>query len=64
MSQFCITLNTYIDKIVIGVDSLEHLKQNIEDLDFIEKVKEIYNDLDFLRIKDEDIILPYKWNLV
>jgi aryl-alcohol dehydrogenase-like predicted oxidoreductase len=57
-------LNTYIDKIVIGVDSLEHLKQNIEDLDFIEKVKEIYNDLDFLRIKDEDIILPYKWNLV
>lgn len=52
-------LNTNIDKVIIGVDSLEHLKENIEDVNLIQKVRNIYDKLDSLNIEDEKILLPY-----
>ena len=58
-----VLLNSYADKVIIGVDSLQHLKSNIESLAFIDKVKQIYNRLDSLTINDEDIVLPYRWSL-
>lgn len=64
ISSLCLNfalLNTYIDKVIIGVDSLAHLKKNIEDTCLIEKVRNMRGVLNDLHIKDEDIILPYKW---
>lgn len=50
-----------IDKVVIGVDGLEHLKKNLEDIRSLEDVKKVHDEIDALRIEDEDILLPYKW---
>lgn len=55
-------LNTHIDKVIIGVESLVHLRKNIKDIESIEKVKNMRGILDNLYIKDEDIILPHKWS--
>lgn len=54
-------LNDNIDKIIIGVDSLEHLKQNVGSFDYIEKTRVIYKLLESLEIHDENVILPYNW---
>ena len=57
-----VLLNTYIDKVIIGVESLKHLKKNIKDIESIEKVRDIQDILNNLHIEDENIILPYKWS--
>ena len=56
-----VLLNPLIDRVVIGVDSLNHIKENIENIIFLEKVKEIYGRLKELRIDNEEIILPQRW---
>jgi aryl-alcohol dehydrogenase-like predicted oxidoreductase len=64
LSAICINFavfNENIDKVVIGVDSLENLKENIKALEYKGKVKEIYKELLKLKEEDEDIILPYNW---
>lgn len=55
-------LNPFVDKVIIGVDNLEHLKANINDLVYLSKVKENYLPLEKFIIHDEDVILPYRWN--
>ena len=67
ISSICLNfalLNPYVDKVIIGIDSLDQLKSNIEDIKSIKKVERILNMLDDLEIKDEEIILPYKWTKV
>jgi len=66
ISSLClifVLLNLYIDKVIIGIDSLEHLEKNIEDLNSMKKIRNIYEELNMLSINDEDIILPYKWGI-
>ncbi|MBN1793542.1 MAG: aldo/keto reductase [Candidatus Omnitrophica bacterium] len=58
-----VLLQSYIDKVVIGVDHLEHLKKNVEALKAIHKVKKAYGKLMPLEIDDEQILLPYNWNI-
>lgn len=58
--SFC-TLNPYIDKVVIGVDSLDNLKDNIVSLDYTDKVGELLNRLTLLEEHDESVILPSNW---
>ncbi len=53
--------NPSIDKVIIGVDSLEHLKANIAILNDFDRVKTIYPGLQDLKIADEEILLPFKW---
>lgn len=53
--------NPSIDKVIIGVDSLEHLKANIAILNDFDRVKTIYPRLQELKIEDEEILLPFKW---
>lgn len=53
--------DTRIDKVVIGVDSLEHLKKNIEDTGSFEDVKKVRSEMGALRIEEEDVLLPYMW---
>lgn len=54
-------LNPYIDKVIIGVDTFRHLREDIDSLSSIDKVNSIYDKLAELSIEDEDIILPCKW---
>jgi len=56
-----VLLNPYIDKLVVGVDSLAHLAEDIKAIGLSKKVGKIITKLDKLEIKDESIILPYKW---
>lgn len=56
-------LNDFIDKVVIGVDGIEHLKENIETLRYQDKVKNIYAKLMSLRENNENITLPVNWPL-
>ncbi len=54
----------WVDGVVVGVDSQEHVKSNIECLgsaNFSEYAA-LDHSLPELAIEDEDIILPYRWN--
>ena len=56
-----VLLNSLVDKVVLGVDSLEHLKDNIASFDHMDKALKIKPSLDTIAIEDENILLPYKW---
>ncbi len=53
--------NEYIDKVIIGVDSKNHLKKNLKNLDNFSVVKDIQCDLVNLQETDEKVILPINW---
>ncbi len=54
-------INPGIDKLVVGVDSPEQLKQNLCSMKYFDKVKGIYGSLKPLKMRDEKVILPYMW---
>jgi len=53
--------NGFVDKGIIGIDSVEHLKENIEALKDETMVNQIYNKLLRLKEDDENVILPINW---
>lgn len=57
-----VLLNQYIERVVIGVDELMHLERNIESLDLVNIVEKIYAQIQDVKIENEDVLLPYKWN--
>ncbi|MBW2993081.1 aldo/keto reductase, partial [Candidatus Woesearchaeota archaeon] len=64
ISSLCINfalLNEYVDKVIIGVDSLNNLKENIPSMRDKLRIKEIYSNLKNLEETDENIILPVNW---
>ena len=64
LAAICINfalLNNDIDKIVVGVDSIENLKEDISALEDIDKVKDIYSELQDLKVSNNDIVLPFTW---
>lgn len=58
-----VLLNAFIDKVVIGVDSLENLKDNLRALKSKIRVKKIYKLLQGLKETDEQLILPTNWKV-
>lgn len=50
-----------IDKVVIGVDSAENLKEDIAALKYEKKIHAIRKQLSDLKEDDESIILPVNW---
>lgn len=65
ISALCLNyvlLNHFIDKVVIGVDGLEHFQNNVRDLEALEKVSRLKDGLKDLAILDEEVLLPFKWN--
>ena len=57
---YCL-LNHNIQKVIIGVDTLDNLKNNLKVYDVIGKVEQIKNHLDEYSELDENIILPINW---
>jgi len=55
--------NKYIDKIVIGVDSLDNLISNVNNFKIVNETKIDYSLLETLSVTDEKIILPFNWKL-
>jgi aryl-alcohol dehydrogenase-like predicted oxidoreductase len=65
MALLFVVTNPWIDGVVFGIDSKEHLASNIyclseENLNAFELLK---NQLSDFEICDEDIILPYRWRM-
>ena len=56
-----VLLNSYIDKVIIGVDSLAQVKSNVSSIGSLDNVREVYGQLSGIKIEQEDILLPYKW---
>lgn len=54
-------LEPFVDRVVIGVDSLENLRENLENLSHIGAVRAVRPELESLREEDERILLPYLW---
>ena len=54
-------LNPLIDRVIIGVDSIMHLKENLANLKYIDKVKPVYEEISLIKEEDENIIVPVNW---
>lgn len=64
ISALCLNfavLNEYIDKVIIGTDSLSNLQENINALKYQDRVGDVYNSLLDLKEDNEKIILPFNW---
>jgi len=57
------SINKYIDKIVIGVDSLDNLKENINNYNMIPSFDMDINWIETLEVIDEQMILPFNWKV-
>lgn len=53
--------NNFIDKIVIGVDNINHLDEDIRVYRYIDKFNKIFSSLVSLKIDDKKIIIPSLW---
>lgn len=56
-------LNKSIDKIVVGVDSLNNLKEIVSSLDYHRDVRNIISKLFRFKEEDENMILPFNWKV-
>ena len=54
-------INPFIDNVIVGVDSADQLKQNLDSVKECQKVNLVYDELKALSCNDENILLPYKW---
>ncbi len=55
-------LNGKIDKVIVGVDGLDNLRENVASLEHREKVLEIMDELKRLKEYNEDVIIPMNWS--
>jgi aryl-alcohol dehydrogenase-like predicted oxidoreductase len=53
--------NEYIDKIVLGVDNIDHLNEIVKCHDYLSEVEDIMLELGAMRIDDEKVVLPFNW---
>ena len=55
--------NEYIDKVIIGVDSLNNLKDNLSSINKRNYTNRYFDILKKMKVDDENIIIPSNWNL-
>lgn len=58
-----VLLNPHIDRVLIGIDSLEQLKRNIAATELLENVGGILEQLQEIVIEKDDILMPTRWRL-
>ena len=56
-------LNKFIDKVIVGVDNIENLKEIIRSPEYLSDVENVFDELNSFKEEDENIILPFKWDL-
>ena len=56
-------LNPHIDRVLIGIDSLEQLKRNMAAMELLDNVKGILEQLRDIMIEKDDILMPTRWKL-
>lgn len=64
MSALCINFavsNDCIDKLIIGIDSLQQMEENLKSLTYKNQIADMHNELMNLKENNEEIILPFKW---
>ncbi len=54
-------INRFVDKVVVGVDSLENLKEIVSSLNYHTDVQNVIGELFSFKEEDENIILPINW---
>ena len=57
--SYCIS-KKYIDKVLIGVDSMEQLKQNLKWSSTM-LIKDLENAIDSIDVKEKVLLNPSKW---
>lgn len=66
ISDICLNftfINPYIDNVVIGVDRLTNLVENIQSIKLFDHIKLIYPLLNDLQVTNEQMLLPFLWNI-
>lgn len=58
-----VVLNEFVDKVVVGVDSTENLKEIVSSSIYCTDVKNVLKELGSLREDDENMILPTNWKV-
>jgi aryl-alcohol dehydrogenase-like predicted oxidoreductase len=53
--------NKNIDKIIVGVDSLNNLKENVINYNKLSNLQIDYRQFELFSVDDENIILPFNW---
>ena len=53
----------YINKVLIGVDSLAQLKQNINCLNTSSNLNSLFSDMDTITIKNKELLNPSLWKM-
>ena len=64
LSALCINFaaaNTFIDRVVIGVDSMEHLHEDLRALEDLQRIMPVYDRIIALSESDNSIIIPSNW---
>jgi aryl-alcohol dehydrogenase-like predicted oxidoreductase len=54
-------LNPYIDKIVLGVENADQLRQNLKFEEHLAQVKKLYTQLELFALNYEQYLLPFNW---
>ena len=55
------TLNNFIDKIIVGIDCVENLRDIIDSFVYSLMVENLLDELYAFREEDESILIPSKW---
>lgn len=66
ISAICLNFaaaNSFVDKVIMGIDNIGNLKENLRNLKYKEKIKKIYDELLEFKENDENIILPINWKI-
>lgn len=53
--------NSYIDKVIVGVDNLSNIQDNISYLEYGRDVQAIVSNLKTLHVEDTNILFPHFW---
>jgi aryl-alcohol dehydrogenase-like predicted oxidoreductase len=64
IATFCLAFvyaNKNVSSIVTGVDSLDNLKENINNFALLEKLDIPHCSFEKFAVNDENIILPFNW---
>ena len=58
-----VSCNSHINKIIVGVDSIENLNNNIQALGEVEQVKVYVEKLKIFSEEDVNILFPHFWKI-